>query len=179
MLRKTNHEQEAEEIHLDTLSKRRKVLGNMHPDTLTSINNLAELYIETDRPELAHPLVKESYEQRKKLLGENHSDTLESLLSLARLQLRMGNAVEAEHLSRTAFEQIKQHLGYDPPVLHSASGILISALVQQKKNAEALELTQHELTHRRKTLGDKHPTTLILQDQLQQLQDNQPQEQKF
>ena len=179
MLRKTNHEQEAEEIHLDTLSKRRKVLGNMHPDTLTSINNLAELYIETDRPELAHPLVKESYEQRKKLLGENHSDTLESLLSLARLQLRMGNAVEAEHLSRTAFEQIKQHLGYDTPVLHSASGILISALVQQKKNAEALELTQHELTHRRKTLGDKHPTTLILQDQLQQLQDNQPQEQKF
>ena len=52
----------AEPLYVETLEARRAVLGNRHPDTLTSLNNLAQLYMSAgtrDRLEQAEPLLKE------------------------------------------------------------------------------------------------------------------------
>ena len=50
---------EAEELFLECLDKRLAVLGEEHPDTLTSFHDLAELYARQGRWEEAEPLARE------------------------------------------------------------------------------------------------------------------------
>ncbi len=47
-------------------------LGENHPDTATSLNNLANLYLHQGKYEQAEPLYIQTLELRKQFLGENH-----------------------------------------------------------------------------------------------------------
>jgi tetratricopeptide (TPR) repeat protein len=49
---------EAEPLYHRALEVREQVLGKEHPDTLSSINNLAELYKAQGRYEEAEPLLR-------------------------------------------------------------------------------------------------------------------------
>ena len=64
-----------------------RILGKEHPDTLTSINNLAVLYQYQDRYEEAEPLCIRVLEARERLLGKDHPRTLTLLHNLAVLYL--------------------------------------------------------------------------------------------
>ena len=78
-------------MYLDCLDKRKIVLGDTHPDTLTSLNNLAILYYKAGlngaqgRYEKAEPLYLECLDKRKAVLGETHPDTLTTQKNLAKL----------------------------------------------------------------------------------------------
>ena len=64
---------------------RRRVLGTEHPDTLTSMNNLALLYqARASSPRPSRSCVK-ALEVRRRVLGEEHPDTLTSMNNLAAL----------------------------------------------------------------------------------------------
>ena len=65
------------------LAIRKKVLGNNHPDTATSLDNLAALYQSQGRYTEAEPLYKQALAIRKQQLGDNHPDTATSLNNLA------------------------------------------------------------------------------------------------
>ena len=67
-----------------------KVLGHEHPDTATSLNNLAMLYDHMGDYAKAEPLYKEALEIRQKVLGPDHPDTARSLNNLAYLELDLG-----------------------------------------------------------------------------------------
>ena len=60
-----------------------RVLGEEHPDTLTSIGNLASTYWDQSRWKEAESLFVQVIETRKRVLGEEHPDTLTSIGSLA------------------------------------------------------------------------------------------------
>jgi hypothetical protein len=60
-----------------------RVLGEDHPDTLTSIANLASTYRKQGRWKEAEELVVQVMETRKRVLGEEHPDTLTSMGNLA------------------------------------------------------------------------------------------------
>jgi serine/threonine protein kinase len=64
------------------LNTRRSVLGEEHPDTLTSINNMGELLAAHGHGKLseAEPYYREALEKRRHLLGEEHPDTPSSAL---------------------------------------------------------------------------------------------------
>jgi tetratricopeptide (TPR) repeat protein len=61
---------EAEPLYKRALEGLERVLGKEHPDTLTSVNNLALLYQAEGRLAEAQPLYKRALEARERLLGK-------------------------------------------------------------------------------------------------------------
>ncbi|KAI9785621.1 MAG: hypothetical protein M1816_000368 [Peltula sp. TS41687] len=60
-----------------------RVLGQEHPDTLSSMANLASTYSNQGRRQEAEELEVEVLEARKRVLGQEHPDSLTSMASLA------------------------------------------------------------------------------------------------
>jgi tetratricopeptide (TPR) repeat protein len=79
-----------------------KVLGKEHPDTATSLNNLAELYLEMGEYAKAEPLLREATRILQKILGSEHPDTTEILDNLAYCEFDLGRIDEATALARQA-----------------------------------------------------------------------------
>ena len=78
------------EISRGHLDKQNELLGPNHPNTLSSMNNLAGLYKNQGKYDLAEPLYVECLELRKTILGPNHPDTLISMNNLAGLYESQG-----------------------------------------------------------------------------------------
>ncbi len=65
------------------METRKTKLGADHPDTLTSMANLASTYWNQGRWEEAETLEVQVMETRKTKLGADHPDTLTSMANLA------------------------------------------------------------------------------------------------
>ncbi|MEN8221541.1 MAG: tetratricopeptide repeat-containing protein, partial [Pseudomonadota bacterium] len=74
---------------------RKEILGEKHPSTLISINNLATISLRLGRLDEALPLFEKGYSLRKEALGEKHPDTLSSLKNLASANIKQGNTNQA------------------------------------------------------------------------------------
>jgi len=74
--------EKAEPLYIKTLKIREKVLGEKHPDTARSYNNLALLYNSKGEYEKAEPLYEKALKVREELLGEKHPDTANSYWNL-------------------------------------------------------------------------------------------------
>ncbi|HEV3256602.1 MAG TPA: tetratricopeptide repeat protein, partial [Gemmataceae bacterium] len=59
----------------DTLARRRRVLGEDHPDTLTSAFILASALFELGEYQAAKELNEDILARRRRVLGEDHPDT--------------------------------------------------------------------------------------------------------
>jgi hypothetical protein len=66
-----------------TLAARRRVLGNDHPDTLMSMNNLAETRWALGDFDGARQLHEQTLTGYRRLLGDDHPNTLMSMNNLA------------------------------------------------------------------------------------------------
>jgi hypothetical protein len=73
---------EAEELQVQVMQTRKRVLGDEHPDTLTSMNNLAITLELQSRHKEALALIDLCFQSRRKVLGEQHPDTQSSLSAL-------------------------------------------------------------------------------------------------
>ena len=69
----------AEQLGVQVLDMRKKVLGAEHPDTLISMGNLASIYSSQGGWNEAEQLEVQVLDMRKKVLGAEHSDTLTSM----------------------------------------------------------------------------------------------------
>ncbi|TVQ51545.1 MAG: serine/threonine protein kinase, partial [Phycisphaerales bacterium] len=145
---------------VEALDLRRRVLGDEHPDTLTSISNMGGVlyhhgnYAETKR------YLREALETRRRVLGDEHPDTLTSINNMGLLLRSQGKLAEAEPYWREAMEAHRRVLGDEhPQTLRSISnmGVLLRA---QGKLAEAEPYYREALETRRRVLGDEHPQTL-------------------
>ncbi|GAA0410654.1 hypothetical protein GCM10009530_73940 [Microbispora corallina] len=74
------------------------MLGEEHPDTLTSQNNLALALRALGRLEEAEAEHRAVLEIRRRVLGEDHPDTLTSRNNLALVLRDLGRWAEAEVL---------------------------------------------------------------------------------
>jgi hypothetical protein len=77
---------------------RKRVLGLEHPNTLTSMANLASAYIKQGRCTKAESLEVQVLETRKRVLGSEHPDTLASMANLASTYRKQGRWEEAKEL---------------------------------------------------------------------------------
>jgi tetratricopeptide (TPR) repeat protein len=75
---------------------REKSLGLEHPDTATSLNNLAELYRAQGKYEQAEPLYQRSLAIWEKALGPEHPNVATALQNYAVLLRRANRGPEAE-----------------------------------------------------------------------------------
>jgi len=71
----------------------KEMLGEKHSLTLTSLNNLANLYQDLGSLSKALPLLEKSYRLSKEVLGEKHPFTLLTLNNLALIFQNLGRFV--------------------------------------------------------------------------------------
>ena len=83
MLHKQRQWEEARRLHEQVLGRRRKVLGEDHPDTLYSMHNLAIALQAQEKWEQARLLCEEVLGRRRKVLGQDHPDTVASMNGMA------------------------------------------------------------------------------------------------
>jgi tetratricopeptide (TPR) repeat protein/tRNA A-37 threonylcarbamoyl transferase component Bud32 len=151
----------AAEPHLERVRLlRRRELGEEHPKTLASMNNLANLYGNQGRYEEAEPLQVTTLEIQKRVLGEEHPHTLTSMMNLANLYRNQGRYEEAEPLQVTTLEIKKRVLGEEHPDTLSTSNNLASLYRNQGRYDEAEPLYVKTLEIQKRVLGDEHRSTL-------------------
>ncbi|KAL8744495.1 MAG: hypothetical protein Q9190_003274 [Brigantiaea leucoxantha] len=106
---------EAEELDVQVMETRKRVLGEEHPHTLTNIANLASTYWNQGRWKEAEELDVQVMETRKRVLGEEHPYTLSSMSNLAFTLNYQNRNKEAISLMERCFELRKQILGPKHP----------------------------------------------------------------
>ncbi|KAK1020895.1 hypothetical protein LTS16_026848, partial [Friedmanniomyces endolithicus] len=106
---------EAEELEVKVMETRVRVLGGEHPDTLTSMANLAATYWNQGRWKEAEELEVKVMETRVRVLGGEHPDTLTSMANLAATYWNQGRWKEAEDLISEAAEASGRVLGKPHP----------------------------------------------------------------
>jgi hypothetical protein len=74
---------EAEALQVQVMQMRKRVLGDEHPDTLTSMGNLASTYRNQGRWQEAEELEVQVMQTTKTALGDEHPDTLTTMANLA------------------------------------------------------------------------------------------------
>jgi hypothetical protein len=72
------------------------VLGDDHPQALTSINNMGVLLRAQGKLAEAEAYSREALEGRRRVLGDDHPDTLVSMNNLVALLISLQNYHEAE-----------------------------------------------------------------------------------
>jgi serine/threonine protein kinase len=145
---------------------RLKELGPDHPDTLTSLHDLATERWKQDRFKEAAELARHALERRRRILGPNHEDTLMSQLFLGLFLKELNRLDEAEAVLRDGIDRCKHQLG--PDHHHTLHGQNDLALVLGLKGrlGEELSLESETLDGRRRSLGPRHPDTLRSMDNL-------------
>jgi len=106
---------EAEASFEKVFETRRRVLGEEHLDTLTSMANLALTFWNQGRWKEAEELFVRVMETRKRVLGEEHPDTLSSVANLASTYRNQGRWKEAKELFVRVMETSLRVLGEKHP----------------------------------------------------------------
>jgi tetratricopeptide (TPR) repeat protein len=125
-----------------TLKLQKAKLGLDHPDTLTSMSNLASGYSDMGRPDLALPLFKEALALRKAKQGSDHPDTLTSMNNLASCYWSAGKLDLAVPLFEETLKLRKAKLGRDHPDTLTTMNNLASGYRDAGKLDLALPLFQ-------------------------------------
>jgi tetratricopeptide (TPR) repeat protein len=151
---------EAEELLMQVVQTRKKVLGDEHPDTLTRMDNLASTYRSQGRWKEAEELEVQVWQIRKRVLGDEHPDTLTSMANLASTYKSQGRWREAEELFVQVVQTWKRVFGNEYPDTLTTMANLASTYRSQGRWKEAEELFVQVVQTRKRVLGDEHPSTL-------------------
>jgi tetratricopeptide (TPR) repeat protein len=90
-------------------------LGDDHPHTISTMNNLANLYSDQGKYEAAEPLYVKCLEKMKVKLGDDHPNTIASMGNLANLYKDQGRYEAAESLYKKCIGLSIIKLGNDHP----------------------------------------------------------------
>jgi hypothetical protein len=107
------------------METRGRVLGAEHPDTLTSMTNLALMFWNQGRWKEAEELEVQVVETRKRVLGAEHPSTLITMNNLAFTWERQGRDTEALKLMEECVRLRTRILGIDHPDTTSSFAALI------------------------------------------------------
>jgi tetratricopeptide (TPR) repeat protein len=151
---------EAVPLFREALEIDRETLGDRHPNTLASINNLGHLLEAKGDLAAAEPLHREALKVQRETLGNRHPNTRTSINNLGLLLEAKGDLAAAEPLCREALKVMRETLGNrHPGTLGSISNL--GLLLHSKGDLAAAEpLYREAMKGMRETLGDRHPTTL-------------------
>lgn len=148
------------ETHLArALDLRRRHLGEDHPNTLASTNDLGSLLRVQGKYVQAEPLLVRTLEGRRRLLGEEHPETLVSVNNLGSLYRSLGNYPLTEKMYAKSLEIRRRVHGENHPSTAIAFNNLGALFYYQGKYPQAQPLYLKSLEIRRRALGEDHPAT--------------------
>jgi serine/threonine protein kinase len=134
--------------------------GADHPDTLTSVNNLAGAYQAAGQFDKALPLYEEALRRRKAALGDDHADTLSSMNNLAACYEVAGQFDKGLPLLEETLRRRKAALGDDHPDTLTTMNNLAHAYQDAGDLAKARALFEETLRLQKAKRGPDHPDTL-------------------
>ncbi|MFH9968479.1 tetratricopeptide repeat protein [Streptomyces mirabilis] len=149
-----------------TLAQYEQILGDTHPHTLTSRNNLAHAYQAAGNLGRAISLYEATVAEYEQILGDTHPDTLASRNSLAGAYRSAGDLKRAIALYETALAQYEQVLGDTHPDTLISRNDLAVAYRSVGDLGRAIPLFEATLAQREQVLGDTHPHTLASRNDL-------------
>jgi tetratricopeptide (TPR) repeat protein len=161
LLRAQGKLDQAEPLYLEALEKRRRVLGEEHPNTLESLNSVASTLQEQSRLAEAEPYYREALAKRRRVLGEDHPLTFESINNMGFLLRARGNVAEADPYDREALAKRRRVLGEEHPDTLISVNNLAGLLVALGRHAEAEPYFRDAAEKSRRVQGEQHPFTLI------------------
>jgi tetratricopeptide (TPR) repeat protein len=106
---------QAEPLIRESMERRRRVLGEDDPDTITSISNLGSVLQEQGKLEQAETLISETLRRRRTVLGDDHPETLKSINKMAGLLQARGKLDESLPLYEEAMARRRKVLGPEHP----------------------------------------------------------------
>jgi len=142
------------------------IMGNDHPDTLSSMHNLASIYRDQGKWTEAVKMLEEVLAKSKEVLDEDHPDTLTSMHELALTYSRQGKLTEAVKMLEEVLAKSKEVLDEDHPDTLSSMHELARTYSQQGKLTEAVKMYEEVLAKRKAVLGEEHPNTLASMHEL-------------
>jgi len=137
-----------------------RVLGLDNPETLTTINALANIYWYLGRYAAAEPLYLTVVESRARTLGEEHRDTLHANYDLASLYLLQERWSKAESLVRKVLASQERTLGNMHADTLETMHTLASLYYRVGRYDDSLAVSTQVVGLRTRVLGEDHPETL-------------------
>lgn len=103
--------QDAVSNYQRAITLRKEVFGENNPETATTMNNLANVYIELEENEKALEMAQRAYEIRMEVYGPDHYLTGSSLHALHRVNKNLKRYEEALDYAKKSYESNKNALG--------------------------------------------------------------------
>ena len=135
-------------------------LGPDHPDTLASMNNLANSYAGAGQNDRALKLREETLALQRAKLGPDHPETLKSMNNLAISYRDAGQDERALKLLEETLAQRRAKLGPDHPDTLWSMHNLANSYSDAGQHERAMKLREQTLALRTAKLGPGHPDTL-------------------
>mgnify|MGYP000970378433 FL=1 len=135
-------------------------LGERHPSTLRSGNNLAKSLIDTGRPDEALPLIQRVVALRTEVLGPRSPDTMESIDLLAWALCHSGRLAECTTQSERLLALRMEVQGEDHKETLDAMNNLALAYYLAGRFSEQIELGEKALQKQIVLLGERQIVTI-------------------
>ena len=149
-------------LQQSALTTRRRLLGDEHPDTLTSLNTLGAILADQGKLDQAEQTYRHALEIRRRVLGDDHPDTLESLNDLGLVMYYEGKLKQAEPIVREAMEKRRHVLGLSSEKTLSSINNMALLLQDENRLGEAESYFREALTTARRVLGEERAETIYM-----------------
>ena len=159
-LEMSDQHDEAEKLYERALTGNEEKLGATHPNTLETVQNLANVYRNQGRYDAAEKLCERVLTVKEEKLGATHPDTLGTVQNLAIVYQSQGRYDEAAKLYKRALTGNEENLGAMHPNTLETVQNLANVYPNQGRYKAAEKLYEWELTGNEENLGATHPNTL-------------------
>ena len=137
-----------------------RLLGDDHPTTLGSVEDLAETRWALGDLQGSRELHEHALAGYRRILGDHHPEVLHAMNNLADTLRHLGDLQAARELHQQALTISRRVLGDDHPSTLWSMDSLAATLTELGDPQAARELHQHALAGYRRVLGDDHPEVL-------------------
>jgi non-specific serine/threonine protein kinase/serine/threonine-protein kinase len=151
----------AKDLEQQSLDIRRQVLGPENPDTLASMDYLAEALMDGAHFAEAAKMFREELDIERRVLGPENPQTLTAMNNLAHALWRDDHYAEAEKMDRELLPLRRRVLGPENRDTLTTMSNLALDLQSQGRKAEAEKMDREVLEIRRRVLGPDHPDTVL------------------
>ncbi|MFO0860067.1 MAG: serine/threonine-protein kinase [Phycisphaerales bacterium] len=151
---------EALELQERALATRRKLLGDDHPETLTSLNNMAILLQWSGKITEAEPYFRECLARKRRVYGDNKKETVIAIANMGSQMIYMGKVAEAEPYYKEALERSRGLKDEPNQVMINMLGAMGTLKNEQGKFEEAEKFGREALELNREAHGNDHQDTL-------------------
>jgi len=152
---------EALALTQQALSIREQVLGQIHPDVASSLNNVGYIYNELGQHKEALPVYQQAMTIREQTLEPTHPDRAESLNNLAEVYRNLGQYAEALPLYQQALAIREQTLGPNDPYVADYLNNLALFYQAQGQYEQARQRFQRALTILEQALEPTDPRVAV------------------